>query len=215
MRDLYRVALVGLGLSVLVVNHASATVCQTETPPGTVAPVYTCQNGTTSFPGTFVGTVGTATGDVIQIGSLALYNGGSGGAFVNANHNPSIYSFDWSGGQISITEQIGNNGTGDPIQVQLFSLPSMSSSSPTLPALASITIPFSSGPSATFTLDSVVLGAGYYAIETSLSTVSVEDPNYQINFAVPTPEPSTLAILGTALGVAGLVGRRRRATATL
>jgi hypothetical protein len=213
MRDLYRVALVGLGLSVLAVNHASATVCQSENPAGTLSPVYTCQNGTTSFPGTFVGTVGTAIGDVTQIGSLALYNGGSGGAFVNVDHDPSIYSFDWTGGQLSIKEQIGNNGTGDAIQVQLFSLPSMNSTSPSF--ISGVLIPFTPGPSLIYTLDNAVLGAGYYAIETSLSTVSPEDPNYQINFAVPTPEPSTLAVLGTALGVASLAGRRRRATATL
>ena len=88
------VTLLGIGIFFAAVGQASATTaCQSESPAGTTAPIYTCLNGSESFPGTYVGTVGTASGDVDQIGSLADYNGGGGGAFVNVSSaNPSALS---------------------------------------------------------------------------------------------------------------------------
>jgi len=210
MRKFYKAGIVLAGLSLLGTSQAFATqACQTESPAGTFAPIYTCLNGTTTFPGTFVGTIGTATGDVDQIGSISLYNSGSGGAFVNSSVNPSIYSFYWAGGTLDITEKIGNNGLGDAINVALDSLASQSSTSP-LSTINSIVIPFSSGPSAFYTLWDANLAGGYYAIDSSLVTGNTIDPNYQINFAVVS-EPMNLSLFGVALlGLAGTGFARNR-----
>jgi hypothetical protein len=166
-------------------------------------------NGTTTFPGTYVGAAGTASGQTCQIGDLADYNvSGSGGAFVNTANNPSIYSFYWGGGALTIAEQIGNNGIGDAIDVELDTLASQTSTSRSS-VLASINIPFSSGPSGAYDLISDTnLAAGYYAIDTYLATGNVQDPTFQINFSQPVPEPATLALLaGPMLAVCA----RRRA----
>jgi len=148
-------------------------------------------NGSESFPGTNVGTVGTGSGQVCQIGNLAVYNGGSGGAFVNSGANPSIYELFWGGGALTLTEQIGNNGVGDAIDAELDSLASQNSTSPN-GVLASITIPFSSGPSSAYTLYSGNLAAGYYAVNTYLAIGNAVDPNFQINIGSAAPEPSAL-----------------------
>lgn len=149
-------------------------------------------NGSESFPGTYVGTMGSEVGQVCQIGDLALYDGGSGGANVNVSRNPSIYEVYWGGGELTITEQIGNNGIGDAIGVDLDSLASQDSTSPAS-VLATITIPFTSGPSSTYTLFNGDLDTGYYAIDTYLAAGNVIDPNYQINIAsTSAPEPSAM-----------------------
>ena len=52
------------------------------------------------------------TGNVTQIGSLALYNGyGWWRLFVNGSANPSIYTFAWGGGFLDIVGEVGNNGS--------------------------------------------------------------------------------------------------------
>ena len=139
-------------------------------------------NGTSTFPGTYVGAAGTGSGDVCQIGNLSVYNGGGGGAFVNSSNNPSIYEFYWGGGTLDITEQIGNNGVGDAIDAELDPLASQNSTSPGA-YLASIQIPYSSGPSSAYTLYDSSLSAGYYAIDTYLAVGNVTDPNFQIDIS--------------------------------
>jgi hypothetical protein len=53
------------------------------------------------------------------------------------------------------------------------------------------------------------LAAGNYALDTYGGAISV-DPNYQVNFSSSSvPEPTSLAILGSAL-LFGAVKRRRK-----
>ncbi len=118
-----------------------------------------------------------------------------------------IYSFNYGGGYLLIQEQIGNNGHGYAIDVELDSLGSTTSISPSA-ALASIVIPFSSGPSAAYTLYYGDLAAGSYAIDSYLAVGNVADPNYQINFTVP--EPTAMAVLSVGLIGLGYVSQRRR-----
>jgi hypothetical protein len=191
----------------------------------TVAPCSTYatsnSNGSTSFPGTNVGTLGTGSGQVCQIGNLSAYNGGSGGAFVNNANNPSIYEFYWAGGALTLTEQIGNNGIGDAIDAALDSLAAQNSTSSTS-VVNTITIPYSSGPSSAYTLYSGSLTAGYYAIDTYLATGNTQDPNYQINLtsagsssASSVPEPSALFPLFAAFLAVLVWSQRTKLRASL
>lgn len=182
MRNIFA-SLIAVGVIAASANAAPVAGCTTFASANS--------NGSQTFPGTYVGSVGTGSSQVCQIGDLSLYNSGSGGAYVNTNNNPSIYEFNWGGGALTITEKIGNNGIGDAIDVELYTLPSLNSTSPGS-LLASISIPFSSGPSSTYTLYSGDLAAGYYAVDTYLAIGNAIDPNYQINLASPVPEPSTL-----------------------
>jgi hypothetical protein len=173
--------------------------------------------GTETFPGTYVGAVGSGAGEVCQIGSLAMYNGGTGGALDNANgHDPSIYEFYWGGGTLGITEQTGNNGYPNSVDVTVYSLASQDATSPGT-EIGSINIAYTSGPSLTETVIAPeLLGAGYYAIEDQLA--AAEDPNYQVNFAgtpavAATPEPGSITLLGSGM-LALAAALRRRSLAT-
>jgi hypothetical protein len=208
-------ALLTSPLLALVVQPASAApACQSETPAGTTSPIYTCLNGTKTLPGTDVGTIGSAAGDVDQIGNVAAYNGGTGGAFVNSSNDPSIYEFTWGGGALDIVEEVGNNGTetaGIDVELALeaggLSVEGNGSLSSNI---ASINIPYTSGPSGPYTVFDANLAAGNYALDTYGGAISV-DPNYQVNFSTSSsvPEPTSLAILGSAL-LFGAVKRRRK-----
>ena len=201
MRNLLRLSSAALGLVVALGGIARASNITSANG------IYTGENGATSFPGQFVGTVGFDVGDIEQIGSLSGFNGGSGGAFVNTSSNPSIYSFNYGGGYLLIQEQIGNNGIGDAIDVELDALGSPTSTSPSA-TLASIAIPFSSGPSAGYTVYYGDLAAGSYAIASYLAVGNVTDPNYQVNFTVP--EPTAMAVLSVGLIGLGCVSQRHR-----
>jgi hypothetical protein len=213
------VTLLGIGIFFAGVGQAFATPCQTETDTATTAPIYTCLNGAETFPGTNVGTVGTASGDVDQIGDLADYNGGGGGAFVNTSSaNPSIYTFTWGGGTLDIVGEVGNNGTiTDGIDMEL------DTTTGTLIGTSSLyfpkTPPMGSANFNPQTLYDGTLAAGTYSIDTFAATTDgpAGDPDYQIDFTAgvsETPEPSSWLLLGTGLLGLGFVAfRKDKATA--
>ncbi len=172
--------------------------------------------GTTTLPGTDVGTVGCGATDIGQIGNITQYNSGTGGAYVNTSNNPDNYEFYFAGGSaLTITGQIGNNGVGDAIDMELLSWNSMTD---TATELESIQIPFTSGKSLTYTLASDdPLSAGDYIISTYLAVGNVTDPNYQVNFALSqTPLPATLPLFASSgLGLIGLLVRRKKRKASV
>lgn len=192
---LYKAAIVGMGLACAAGGPASACM------------IYDTLNGTTTFPGTNVGMVGFGASSVCQIGDLSATN--QGNAIVAPGSTPSNYEFQVAGGgAMTIMEELGNNGT-EPggIDVELDSLASQTSTSPST-TLASIHIPFSSGPSGEFTLISdQVLSPGWYAISNFAGPDSI-DPRFQVNF-VDVPEPSSLAVLLVSLAGLAMSGRRR------
>ncbi len=171
----------------------------------TACTTFDSANGTTTFPGTYVGTVsGTC-----QIGNLS--DPGQGNALVNSADNPSIYEFQLTtGGAVTIKDELGNNGTDANVDVQLYSLAGASSTSGTKVG-SELDMPNQSGPTSEFVLFSGDLNPGYYAIDTFLDEV-VGDPRYQENIseeaATSTPEPGSLLLL--SIGLLGLVGMSRR-----
>ncbi len=207
----YGSALLALGLILGGAEQAAAVTC-------TNIYASASSNGATTLPGTDVGSAvsGSDPSGVCQIGNLALYNGGSGGAFVNSSNNPSNYEFQFDGSsKLTIQEEIGNNGTAlNGIDVELYSLASQTSTSPSA-TLASIFIPYSSGPSGFYNLVSNdALASGWYTISTYLAGSGIGDPNYQVDLtaSAAVPEPGSLSILAVSLlSVAALIRRRRRA----
>jgi hypothetical protein len=211
---LFGMAIIALGFALCASAPAKATLLSCAT-------TYDTSNGTTTFPGTSLGTIGTGC---LQVGGDGGINGGP--SDVSDSANPSIYEFYFSGGTMTIDEALGNNGIGNNIDVELDSLASSTSTSPSS-TLASIQIPFASGPSFDeSTVFSGTLAAGWYAVDTYLGTCAAEqtcslagsstDPDYQLNFvaldATSAPEPSSIALLGIGLlalfGLAGLARRR-------
>lgn len=192
--------ILGLGLFLAVSGQASADpTCTT----------YDSANGTTAYPGNYVGLV-TGT---CQIGKLT--DPSQGDALVNSTSNTtSIYVFQLtSSGNVSITDQLGNNGTNSIVDVELFALAN-ATASPTGSALASINIPVATGGTGVITLlPTTFLNAGYYAIDSYLATG--DDPRYQLIITdgpVTAPEidpNNALAAIALLAGIVFVVRGRR------
>jgi hypothetical protein len=177
--------------------------------------IYSTANGTASYPGTFVGTVGnTGSGDICQIGKG--YSNQDPTKIGGTAGNTIIYSFYYAGGTLNIEQWVGNNGifnSSTNWNAYFVSLAGANSTSPGS-LLGSLDVPFSSGPSFAGTLFNGILGAGYYAIKNSVGS-TYTDPQFQINFAssatTQVPEPDTIWLLGAGLLGFGLMRRRRNA----
>jgi hypothetical protein len=201
----------------LLVASALATLTQSAS-----ATTCTGANGTTTLPGTNIGTVGSAGCD---IGSFSTHEGqNSGPAIVNTSGaNPSIYQFSWGGGYLTIQEEVGNNGSGHYIDVEVAASGVTLNSDGSLSSnLVSTVLPYSSGPIAPVNIISdMYLAAGNYILDTYLGTCAPEqscsggssdDPDYQVRFSdpAPTPLPAALPLFASGLGVIGLLARRRK-----
>ena len=166
-------------------------------------------NGSKTLPGTDVGNVQAGC----QIGDLKTNNVSGTGVFVSPSANPSIFQFEWSGGDLLIEAALGNNGTlPNGVDVELgLADNTLNADKSLLDFIASINFsaPFTFG--AFKTLFDATLAAGTYVIDTYSGTI-LDDPTYQINFTPrevsEVPEPGSLAIVGTAL--VGFIAVRRR-----
>jgi hypothetical protein len=194
-------------------GRALASTCSGETNPS--------NGGTTLAAATNIGTVTSGC----EIGPFSASEGSNGNvATVNDTDNPSIYEFTWAGGNLNIEEELGNNGIGNNIDVEVGLLSGVTlntNGSLSGAGVVSAEIPFQSGggPSAPiFVLDNVDLAAGTYVLDTYLGTCGAgqtcsdsgtsTDPQYQVLFA--TPLPTALPLFASGLGVLGLLMWRRK-----
>ena len=212
--------IVGLALlasvAVLVCGSGQAsatTLCTGE---------YNAANGTISLPGTSIGQVQAGC----EIGPFSPTSGSNGNAAtVNpVGANPSIYQFSWAGGNLTIAEELGNNGYGYNIDVELGleGTVKLNTDGSLSSALASISIPYKSGPGAPVdVITDMYLAAGTYALDTYLGTCALDscsgsgsstDPQYQVQFTPvsATPLPATVPLFASGLALAGMLGWRRK-----
>jgi hypothetical protein len=186
----------------------------------TCSGAYNAANGTTTLPGTNIGTVASGC----EIGPFSATLGSNGNAAtVNGTDNPSIYEFTWGGGNLTIQEELGNNGIGYNIDVELGleSAVTLNADHSLSSHVASISIPYQSGPGApVYVINDMNLAAGTYALDTYLGTCggscsdsgSSTDPQYQVGFFDPiaTPLPAAMPLFATGLGLVGMFGWRRK-----
>ena len=82
---------------------------------------YTTANGATTLASApNIGTVqaGCEIGPYFSTTTGVGTNLGNTPAAVNDTNNPSIYEFNWAGGNLTIQEALGNNGIGNNINVR-------------------------------------------------------------------------------------------------
>ena len=209
------------------VGQASATTCTGE---------YDTSNGTKTLPGTDIGTVAAGC----EIGPFSALHGANGNVATVNNFspnpaNPSIYQFTWTGGNLTIQEELGNNGTGHYINAELglLSAVTLNANGSLASALASVVLPYASGLSVpAYVINNMNLAAGVYVLDTYIGACAPgvtncsggtsDDPQYQVLFTPGSqsetgaaPLPGALVLFGSALGgLGGLLGlRRRRRTA--
>jgi hypothetical protein len=186
---------------------------------------YNTSNGGTSLAdATNIGTVAPGC----EIGPFSTSGGSNGNvATVNDTDNPSIYKFTWTGGNLTIGEELGNNGIGNNIDVELGLLSAVTlntNGSLSGTGVVSTDIPFQSGPGAPVDIiDAMYLASGTYVLDTYLGTCgpgqtcsnsgSSTDPQYQVGFTplAATPLPAALPLFVSGLGVMGmlLLGARK------
>ncbi len=170
-------------------GQASAVTCSGN---------FNSANGTTSLPGTNIGTVASGC----EIGPFNAVHGSNGNAAsVSTSANPSIYQFTWTGGILSIQEEIGNNGIGHNINVELglssVTLNSNGSLSSNLASIVFLDDVAAGGPTSApqFLIQNVNLAAGTYVLDTYLGLCAVgassncsggtsDDPQYQVLFTL-------------------------------
>jgi hypothetical protein len=206
----------GIALTVSAALLASAGQKASAIPTVTCSSEYTAANGTSSSPYTNIGTVqaGCEIGPfVADEGGGTNLSGTPASVGSSPKPDPSIYQFGWNGGNLTIEELLGNNGTGDSIGVQVgLASNGLNSDNTTLKSpINSITI--TGGPSSapSVVLNDVYLAAGTYLLDNYLETVP-SDPNYAVLFSPvsSTPLPAALPLFAGGLGAMGLLGWRRK-----
>jgi len=195
---------------------------------------YTTSNGTTTVPGTDIGTVGSPCLEIGPFNATQGQNDGPG--YVSYPYksasNPSIYQFTWNGGVLEIQEEVGNNGADTNIDVELGLYYSSGTGDTGLSvnsdgSLSSylVSTDIAYGSSAPIVVYDAYLAPGIYDLDTYLGTCEVPgsnctsgenptDPDFQVLFTT-TPLPAALPMFVGGLGIFGLVaGRRKRKTTT-
>jgi hypothetical protein len=186
---------------------------------------YNTSNGTTTLPGRDIGTV-QAGCEIGPFDPNGTGNLGNTVAVVNTSGaNPSIYQFEWTGGTLTIEEDLGNNGSGHYIDVELAASGVTLNSDGSLSSyLVSTSFPYSSGGPPQGPLDILLsynLPQGTYELDTFLGSCisqsgcsggSPTDPNYAVLFDPPsaTPLPAALPLFAGGLGLLGLFGGRKK-----
>jgi hypothetical protein len=201
-------ALASVALLAGGVGQASAATCSGEV----------TTNGTTTLPGTSIGAI--ASGCEIGPYNATLGQNGTGIPTVNPTDNPSVYLFQLTAATtLSINVQVGNNGTGNNINVELgywgtngtsTSTAGLTFSSTNPPALssdlASTFVAYQSGPTTTPTEITETLAAGWYVLDTYLGTcVNGANNNNCSNISDPTdPQFQDQFVIDALLGTTPL-----------